>query len=231
MKKPTKQQLREKFLRRFAGKDRSALIKAQLDEKTLIPDILNFIAAQPTVSKKLFDLQGHVVGLGNRLGRGEVLVWFIFDDVELGGSSSSHDVIIDGKPTIEIKCAKRTGIRYCDFFMGIDEVPASLHFFWKLLKLFEKNERAGKITIPQRFANINKSKIDELKKISTIAYKQLEDSYFDELEAGKIGKKKFLFFDKETTIPIFFGRLTRDYLFIERISGGLVRLSFTPPRS
>jgi hypothetical protein len=231
--RPDKKRLRDQYLKRFAKNDKSALalVHPTLDETKLVADLLNFIAAYPDLARKLFDLHGHVPHLGSRLGRGEVLVWFLYEDVMLGGSSSNHDVLVNGDPRVEIKVATREGNHYDHFLMGLDEVPSSLRFFYKLLKLFEKNDRNGKIALPQNFANINKSKIDELKVVSLISYKHLEDKYFEDLLAGKIGQKTFLFFDQVTNMPIFFGKLKRENLKLTRISGGLVRVSLHPTRN
>lgn len=230
--KTDKQKLRGQILKRFASEGERAIIDAffikKLDEFHLVSNLLNFIANFPDLSRKLFDLHGHVPGLGSRLGRGEVLVWFLFDDVELGGSSSNHDVIVDGVPRVEIKCAERAGAIYTSFFMGIDEVPSSLRFFYRLLRLFDKNDRNGKVALPQNFANINKTKIDELKAVSVRAYKLLVDRYFDDLMSSKVAGKTYLFFDNVTNMPIFFGKLKRENLMIVRISGGLVRLALIP---
>jgi hypothetical protein len=199
----------------------------------IVPTITNFVAAHPAFSRKLFDYHGNVPLLGNRLGRGEVLFYFIFDDAELGGSSSSIDVFKvdkDGrkKPFLEIKCATREGDRYLNFFMGMDEVPASLKFFYKILKIFEKNDRLGKMLLPINFAHISKTKLEEMKITSPSLYKKAEDAYFSDLMNGPIGQKVFLIFDQTTMLPIFHGRMNREQLKVERVSGGLTRLSFKP---
>ena len=228
-----KQQIRERLLRRFNKKDLSPLsLTSKLDGTLIVPTITNFIAAHPALSRKLFDCHGSVPHLGNRLGRGEVLFYFIFDDVELGGSSSSIDVyhVVDNEkiPFLEIKCATLEGDRYLNFFMGMDEVPSSLKFFYRILKMFEKNDKLGKMLLPTNFAHISKTKIEELKLVSPQMYKKAEEVYFADLLNGSIGKKPFLFFDQNTMLPIFHGLLSREQLKIERVSGGLTRLSFKP---
>lgn len=235
MQKLTKQQIRERLLKKYNKKDLSPLLlTSKLNGgKLIVPTITNFVAAHPAFSRRLFELHGHVPTLGNRLGRGEVLFYFIFDDVELGGSSSSIDVFqVDEhghrRPYLEIKCATREGERYLNFFMGMEEVPASLKFFYRLLKLFEKNDRAGKLLLPPSFAHISKSKIEELKTVSPQAYKNAEERYLDDLIASPIGRKKFVIFDRDTMLPIFCGVMSREQLTVERISGGLTRLSFKP---
>lgn len=229
-----KQQIRERLLRRFNKKDLSPLqLTSKINGGSLIvPTITNFIAAHPAFSRKLFDYHGNIPHLGNRLGRGEVLFYFIFDDIDLGGSSSSIDVfkVENGvrSPFLEIKCAYLEGDRYVDFFMGMDEVPASLRFFYRILKIFDKNDRLGKMLLPVNFAHISKTKLEELKTVSPNLYHKAERAYFSDLMNGPIGKKVFVVFDQTTTLPIFHGLMTREQLRIERVSGGLTRLSFKP---
>ncbi len=226
--KPSKQQIRQKLLKQFNGKDAAPLAHCvKFNDDLLVSTIANFIAAFPTFSAKLYDLHGHVPYLGNRLGRGEVLVYFIFDDIELGGSSSSIDCFVNKQPVFEIKSALREGEKYTNFMLGIDEVPASLKYFYRTLKLFEKAERAKKLLIPQNFANIGKSKIEELKIACPVAYRRSEEKYFEDLLQGPVGAKKYLILDRLVMLPVFYGHLRRDHLKLERISGGLVRLSYT----
>jgi hypothetical protein len=119
-----KQQLRDRLLKQLNDKDDAPLAHcAKFDDDKLVSIITNFIAAFPAFSARLYDLHGQVPHLGTRLGRGEVLVYFIFDDIELGGSSSSIDCFVDGKPVFEIKSAHREGEKYTNFMLGIDEVP------------------------------------------------------------------------------------------------------------
>lgn len=229
----SKQKIRERLLRRFNKNELSPLLlTSDLDGNMIVPVITNFIAAHPALSRKLFDLHGNVPYLGNRLGRGEILFYFIFNDVELGGSSSSIDVykVIDGvkTPFLEIKCANRVGDRYFNFFMGMDEVPASLKFFYRILKLFEKNDKNGKLLLPVNFAHISKTKIEELKTVSPTSFKKAEEQYLNDLINGPIGQKLFVIFDEATMLPIHHGLLSKEQLKIERVSGGLTRLSFKP---
>jgi hypothetical protein len=221
-----KNQIREKLLK-HAKIDSSPLSHCtNFDDSSLVPTVTNFIAAYPSFSRYLFNIHGHVPHLGSRLGRGEVLIYFLFNDVELGGSSSSIDCFVNNAPAFEIKTADKEGEKYTNFMLGIDEVQASLKYFYRTLKLFEKAERAGKLLIPPHFVNISKSKIEELKEACPIACKRSEEKYFHDLLSGPVGKKKFLIFDKETLLPVFYGYFKKSNLKLERISGGLVRLSY-----
>lgn len=229
-----KKQIRDGLLKKFNKKNPAPLQLTRTieDGSLIIPTITNFIAAHPAFSRKLFDYHGSVPHLGNRLGRGEVLFYFIFDDVELGGSSSSIDVykVVDGvkHPFLEIKSATPEGDHYLNFFLGMDEVQSSLKFFFRILKIFEKNDRLGKMMLPMNFAHISKTKFEELKLISPQLYKKAEESYFTDLMHSPIGSKVFLVFDQVTMIPVHHGLMVREQLKIERVSGGLTRLSFKP---
>jgi len=222
-----KKQIRERLLKHFNGKDDPLSHCTKFDDDKLVSTITNFIADFPTFASALYDIHGNVPHLGSRLGRGEVLVYFIFDDIELGGSSSSIDCFVNGEPVFEIKSAQREGEKYTNFMLGIDEVPASLKYFYRTLKLFEKAERSKKLLIPQNFANISKSKIEELKVACPVAYKRSEEKYFEDLLAGPVGTKKYLILDRHVMLPVFYGHLKRENLKLERISGGLTRLSYT----
>lgn len=222
----SKKQIRERLLK-LNGKDATPLTHCvKFDDDKLVSVVANFIAAFPTFAAKLYDVHGHVPHLGSRLGRGEVLIYFIFDDIELGGSSSSIDCFVNGAPIFEIKSALREGEKYTNFLLGIDEVPASLKYFYRTLKLFEKAEKLKKMLIPQNFANIGKSKIEELKIACPVAYKRSEERYFEDLLSGPVGAKKYLILDRHVMLPVFYGYLRREHLKLERISGGLVRLSY-----
>ena len=225
-----KQQFRERLLLHHNGGDMSPLrlTKPTMVEDTLVADVINFTAAFPAFARYLFDMHGHVQPLGNHLGRGEVLIYFIFDDVRLGGVSSTIDVIINERPSFEIKCATREGERYTHFKLGIDEVQASLKHFYRVLRLFEKAEKNGKLLIPQNFANIPKSKMDQLCEAYPVSFHRSEETYFKDLIDGPIGRKRYLIFDRDTMLPVYFGLLGVQQLQIERVSGGLVRLSFAP---
>lgn len=225
-----KDSLRQKWIAEFNDGDPSPLnhVKEQLDESALMADLTNFTAAYPRFSKNLFSISGQVESW-HRLGKGEILIYFLYDDVDLGGHSSSVDIHIDGQPLIEVKCAKREGgDKYAHFMLGIDEVPASLKFFMSLLSLFEKMETAGKIIMPERYVNITRLQLDALHDVAPKEYAKLEKKYLKELLSSKVGQKKYIFFDTELGLPFFFGYFTHESLKIDRVSGGLTRLWFAP---
>mgnify|MGYP003591135654 CR=1 FL=1 len=220
----TKAQIRERLLKLCDSRLPLESCKP-FSDKDLVPDLINFIASFPSFSSKLFDIHGNVTFLGSRLGRGEVLLYFIYDNLTLGGSTSSIDCFVDEKPSFEIKCAKKDGDGYSDVLLGIDEVESSLTYFYKILKLFDKARQSGKLPIPSNFVNISKTKLQALSEIYPVT-KKLEEEYFVDLLNSPIGNKKFLIFDKQTRLPVFYGYLKRKNLKIDRVSGGLVRLSF-----
>lgn len=62
----------------------------------------SFTSKYPTIAKQISDLKPDGVGPG------EVLAWFLFDNVTLGGKSSPVDIFIDGKPFAEMKAGSHT---------------------------------------------------------------------------------------------------------------------------
>lgn len=86
----------------------------------------------------------------------------------------------------------------------------------------------GGSLLPTNFAHISKTKLDELKIVSPHLYKKAEEAYFTDLMNGPIGKKVFVIYNQITMLPIHHGLLDREQLKIERVSGGLTRLSFKP---
>jgi hypothetical protein len=223
-----KDHLRLKLTKFINSNDLTPLTACEqvFDSNTFLEKLFNFVGNYPSFSKALFNYHGSVPGLGQRIGRGEVLIWYLYDEVILGGASASTDIYIDGAPIIEVKSARRTGFRYTNFMLGIDEVEASFKFSYEVLKLFDKNARLGKLKLPTNFANVGKKKLEELKCISSAAYQRAEKKYFEDLIMGPVGQKTYVIFDAQTSLPVYYGKLKEKHLIIDRISGGLTRLSF-----
>lgn len=201
----------------------------KLVDDELVTALTNFIAAHPSLSKKLFNHNGEVPHLGRGIGKGEVLVYYVFDDVTLGGTSSSIDVHVSGIPYLEVKCAKRRASHvWADFRLGADEWMASHHLLERIVSIILKLDAKGKLTAPENFGNIPKSMLDRVKELAPKAWKAAEDEYYKRLFDGRCGHKRFLFFDIDTRLPIYYGKLNREQLSIERFSSGQVRLIFDP---
>lgn len=199
-----------------------------LTDDDLIPVLMNFIAAFPAFSRKLFTMHGTIDDLGSGIGRGEVLIYFIFDDVTLGGTTSSIDIHVTGIPYLEVKAVNRSGQNWVDLRLGTDEFMASHHLLYRVVQLLLKHERKGSITVPEHFGNIPKSTLDKLRSLSAKAMKTAEEDYFNRLFNGKVGTKRYIFFDIETMLPIYIGRLERVQLQLDRFSMGQTKLLFNP---
>lgn len=80
----------------------------------------NFVTQFPTQSKMISDLRPDGVGPG------ELVAWFIFDNIQLGGRNSPIDLIVDGKGFAEMKGgsydAKNHALK--DFKITKDSDPA-----------------------------------------------------------------------------------------------------------
>ncbi len=224
-----KQAFREKLVRE-AGEDLSCLLHTEvalLDEH-LVTQVTNFIAAYPSLTTKLFETHGHIPGLGSGIGKGELILYFLYDDVTLGGNVSSIDIHVSGIPYLEVKAARRQGELWADFRLGTDEFMASHELLAKVVKLLLRADQRGQVVAPEHLGNIPKSLLEELKRLSPAAMEAAEETYYQKLFAGRVGSKKFLFFDTKTRLPVFYGKFTRPMLKLERFSSGQTKLLFSP---
>ncbi len=216
-------------VKQCVGSEDALLWTKDLDESKIIEDIVNFSAKFPSLSAKLFDYSGHVAGIGTALGKGELLLYFIYDNVTLGGNSSSIDVHMNGVPYFEVKVAKQIAGSWVNFRLGTDEFVAGHHLLGRVVEIALRQEVKGKFIMPENFSNFSKSKLEELRVLSPKAMKAAEELYFERLFAGRVGSKSFLFFDTATRMPFFYGKLSRSVVELERLSQGQSRLMFTPP--
>lgn len=204
-------------------------VRAHLVEDELLPTVTNFIAAHPSFARKLFKVHGYVPELGYGIGKGEVLVYFLYDNVKLGGTSSSIDVHVSGIPYLEIKAARKAGNGiWTDFRLGTDEFTAGHHLLYRVVELMLKLEAKGQLAVPEHFGNIPKGILSEVRRLAPKAVRSAEEAYFTKLFAGRVGTKQFLFFDTETTLPVYYGRLERTMLKLDRFSAGQTKLLFNP---
>lgn len=225
-----KDRLRNRWIAELNDGDAEPLnfVVPVLTDDDLIPAIMNFIAAFPAFSRKLFSIHGTVDELGCGIGRGEVLIYFIFDDVTLGGTTSSIDIHVSGIPYLEVKAVNRQGKTWVDLRLGTDEFMASHQLLYQVVQLLLKHERKGNLTVPEHFGNIPKSTLEKLRGLGAKAMKTAEENYFDRLFNGKVGLKRYIFFDIETMLPIYHGRLERMQLQLDRFSMGQTKLLFNP---
>jgi hypothetical protein len=226
---PKKAQLRQQLLAMLnAPASMLDQVKPKFIEAELVTTLTNFIAAHPSFSKRLFNISGQVEGFGHGIGRGELLIYFIYDDVTLGASTSSIDIHVQGVPYVEVKCARKRADVWTDFRLGTDEWTASHHLLGAIVKQVIKLDAANKLIAPDNLGNIPKSMLDDLRRLSPKAMQAAEASYYQRLFASRIGSKKFLFYDSHTRLPIYFGKLHPAQLFLERFSAGQAKLTFNP---
>lgn len=210
--------------------DTSALNNTQVKlDDSIIPTVTNFIAAHPRLAQGLFDLSGRVEGFGHGIGQGEVLLYFIYNDVQLGTNVSSIDIHVSGIPYLEVKTArKQGGDEWVDFRLGTDEFTASHRLMLQVVEVLIRLDAKGKVLAPENFGNIPKSMLNTLRKHAPKALAAAEEAYFAKLFSGRVGSKRFLFFDKATRLPIYYGKLKREQLTLERFSAGQAKLTFNP---
>jgi hypothetical protein len=227
-----KQLLRQQLLERVKH-DNAPLraIKPRLEDSDLVATVTNFTAEFPAFSKKLFNISGQVDGFGHGIGRGELLVYFIYDDVTLGASTSSIDVHVSGIPYVEVKCARKRADLWTDFRLGTDEWTASHHLLGHVVQQVIRLDSKDKLIAPENLGNIPKSMLDEVRRLTPKSMKAAEDAYYSKLFSGRIGSKRFLFFDSTTRLPIYYGKLHPEQLFLERFSAGQAKLLFDPTAS
>lgn len=224
-----KSTLRRKLLDRTQHDDTPlASVLPKLEDGGLVATVTNFIASYPAFSKRLFNIAGQVDGFGHGIGRGELLVYFIYDNVTLGASTSSIDVHVSGIPYVEVKCARKRQDVWTDFRLGTDEWTASHHLLGHVVSQVIRLDSKDKLIAPENLGNIPKSMLDEVRRLSPKSMKAAEEAYYERLFTGRTGSKRFLFFDSDTRLPIYYGKLSREQLSLERFSSGQAKLLFNP---
>lgn len=226
-----KQAFRARWLTELNGGNLDPLTHVQpsFEDDDFLPIVTNFIAAHPTFARELFNISGAVPGLGTGIGKGEAIIYFIYDNVTLGGLSSSIDVHVSGIPYVEVKAARNLGNGiWADFRLGTDEFTASHRLLYHVVELMLQLEAKGKLVVPEHYGNIPKTMFDTLCSLAPRQTKRLFDDYFAKLFSGRIGSKRYLFFDIDSVLPVYYGRLERSQLRFERFSAGQAKLLFNP---
>jgi hypothetical protein len=228
-KKYTKEEARKYLIEKYSA-DNSPLNWTQpsISLNNLLPVLTTFIANNPSFASNIFEEHGSSKMFGERIGRGEVLIYFIFDDVELGGAKSSTDILVNGRPMVEVKSARRVGDRYNSFMLGTDEILPSFNFVQAITKVMMGLSAESKFVMPDNPMHVSKNLLDNLRELSPDDVKIAEQVYFEQLFKTSIGSKPYLIFDQATNLPIALTKLNRKKLEIERISSGMTRVSFKP---
>lgn len=229
-----------------------------------VPDKINyFVESFPIESKRLLNLS--VSGLGP----GEILLYFLCDNLTLSGYKSQIDASVDGSEFAEVKAVLPSNKPnwYYDFRFGVQASEPNHQL------LLDVRNFVNHTNNPALLANeleVTRTKISELRKIEldvdeyslplkvidgfiyvgqdrlckrsdvdfarriqeafdTKSYKTpnhfsaIEDRYFNAVLASPIGNHDFIFFDRNSAKCIYFGKLERDMLAIERITQGKIK--------
>lgn len=230
----TKKQHRLALLDRLCGGDPAPLqsTKPALNEQTFVDDVYAFWSAHPDLYQRLFHTKEDKL-LGFPMGKGELLLYFIFDDAQLGGPMSpidllKHDPQVGSIAFAEVKAAKRYADgRMHSFRLGHEAAAASYVLTQGLHELLQRKGQkyAADLGIV-RHTDVKRSVMKLLWK--DLDFQALERKFYDALLRGALGTNPVVFFDAETGMIITFRRLQRRHLQLERISGGQARLIVSP---
>ena len=233
-----------------------------LDVPNLPAKINYFVESFPLESKKLLDLSI------NGLGPGEILLYFLCDNLSLSGFKSHIDASVNGVPFAEVKAVLSAGPgRYCDFRFGVDASEPNHQFLFDVRNFVN---HAGNPAMLENELEITRTKISELRQISIDTdefylnlkvldgeiyagpkrickrsdidfackiqdaldnasnktpnfFSEIEDRYFSQILDSQIGKQNFLLFDRKTAKCIYFGKISKEMLSIERVTQGKVK--------
>ena len=222
------------LLDRFCGGDPAPLSSTvrELNEQTFVDDVYAFWSAHPDLYQRLFHVKEDKL-LGFPMGKGELLLYFIFDDAQLGGPSSPIDLLkFDAQcgaiSFAEVKAAKRFADgRMHSFRLGSEAANASYVLTQGLHELMSrKGQKFAQDLGITRHTEVKRSIMKLLWKDPD--FQALERKFYDNLLQGVLGTHPVVFFDSETGLIITFRRLQRRHLQLERISGGQARLIVSP---
>lgn len=125
-----------------------------------IKDKINFfVESFPLESKKLLNVSP------SGLGPGEILLYFLCDDLVLSGFKSQIDASINGKPFAEVKAVRPSNKPdwYYDFRFGVDASEANHQFLSDVNNFVNHTNNPALL---ESELEITRTKISELRKIS-----------------------------------------------------------------
>lgn len=222
------------MLDRLYGGDPAPLAgtKPTLNEQTLVNDVYEFWSAHPEFYQRLFHAKEDRL-LGFPMGKGELLLYFIFDDAQLGGPTSpidllKHDPQVGSVAFAEVKAAKRYADgRMHSFRLGSEAAAASYLLTQGVHELLAR--KGQKFTADLGIEMHTEVKRSVMKKLwRDPDFQDLERRYYELLLSGVLGTHPVVFFDTATGMIVSFKRLKRENLQLERISGGQARLIVSP---
>ena len=236
-------------------------------DPTAVPNVLTkinyFVDSFPIESKKLLNLSV------NGLGPGEILLYFLCENLTLSGYKSQIDASVSGVPFAEVKGVLpdvKNSVFY-DFRFGVDASEPNHRFLFNVRNFVNHTNNP---TLLENELEITRKKIAELRKISIDVneyslnlkivngtvysgdtklcerndinfaskiqeafdqassktpnfFKDIEDLYFAEILKSPIGNHDFMFFDRKSAKCIYYGKITKDMLSIERVTQGKVK--------
>jgi len=204
------------------------------------------------------------------LGVGEILLYFLCDNLTLSGFSSQVDLCIDGKPFAEVKSViplNQEGL-YGDIRFGAWSSIANLEFL-REIKDFVTHSFYPNLIVTE--LEISSKKLDEIRKIrneviersielklsvngnvrtsagyicdlndsdfetkirqllstsmkNPVSYQEIEDKFISNiLDINSAGNEKFLCFNRKTGECIYFGKLTKDMMTVDRVTQGKIK--------
>ena len=222
-----------------------------------------FVESFPLESKKLLNLSI------NGLGPGEILLYFLCENLTLSGYKSQIDASVNGKQFAEVKAVipSNKPSWYYDFRFGVNASEPNHQF---LLDVKNFVNHTNNPALLENELEITRTKISELRKIELSVdeysisikvingevysgntrlcrrsdidfakkiqeafdtsslktpnfFSEIEDRYFSNVLSSPIGQHDFIFFDRNSAKCIYFGKLTRDMLSIERVTQGKIK--------
>lgn len=221
-----------------------------------------FVEAYPIESVQILNISY------NGFGPGEVLLYFLCDNLTLSGYSSQIDTFVNSSPFAEVKAIQQMfeGV-HGDFRFGGFADEAN-HAFLQDVRRFI--DHTGNSAILPNELEISRRKITELRKIDSEGeefnlvlkvvnglvfvgntplckrsdidfsskvqfaldnlsektpntFSEIENKYFAKVLSTAVGQSDFLFFDRKTARCLYFGKIGREMLSIERVTQGRIK--------
>ena len=222
-----------------------------------------FVESFPLESKKILNLSF------TGFGPGEILLYFLCDNLYLSGFKSQIDAHVNGKPLAEIKAVRPSNKQhwYYDFRFGAEASGSNYQFLAEVRNFVNHTNNPALL---ENELEITRTKISELRRITLNVdefslnlkiingeiysgnskickrsdidfsskiqeafnslssktpnyFKEIEDKYFDSIINSSIGNHNFIFFDRTTARCVYFGKIIREMLSIERVTQGKIK--------
>jgi hypothetical protein len=154
------------------------------------------------------------------VGPGELVAWFVFDDVCLGGRNSPVDLLVDGREFAEVKAgvySRRAGALY-DFKATRDGDPAVGLLLGDLARLNEAHRGAAGEDLPGwRSGGVPAVTLRSWGETGP-ALPEIVDRWREQAFTDYLEGKPMALLDARTMRMPFFGCLTREMLGLHRVA-------------